>query len=245
MDDYSRFTWIYLLKWKSEVEQTFYTFQKHVECLLNNKIKTVQSDWGGEYHRLSRYFQREGITHRVSCPHTSQQNGIAERKHRHIVETGIALLAHSFLPVKFWDEAFVTACYLINRMPTRTLKNSSPVERLLNEQPDYTFLRAFGRGCWPNLRPYNNNKLAFRSRQCVFLGYSFMHKGYKCLDRSTGRIYIYRDVVFDEQVFPFACTTPTPPLLPTPPSIFPCSEPVIANDHMRNYDLTFASGWFV
>jgi hypothetical protein len=62
----------------------------------------------------------------------------------------------------------------------------------------------FGCACWPNLRPYNTRKLAFRSTRCAFLGYSPMHKGYKCLDISTGRIYISRDVVFDEDVFPFA-----------------------------------------
>jgi histone deacetylase 1/2 len=118
VDDYSRFCWIYLLKHKSNVEQVFYAFQAHVECLLNTKIKALQSDWGGEYHKLHRYFQRTGISHRVSCPHTSQQNGIAERKHRHLVETGLALLAHSSLPLRYWDEAFLTACYLINRMPT-------------------------------------------------------------------------------------------------------------------------------
>lgn len=71
LDDFSRFTWIYLLKCKSDVEQAFYIFQKHVERMLNTKIKIAQSDWGGEYRRLNRYFQREGITHRVSCPHTS------------------------------------------------------------------------------------------------------------------------------------------------------------------------------
>lgn len=79
----------------------------------------------------------------MSCPHTSQQNGIAERKHRHIVETGLALLAQSSLPLYFWDEAFLTACYLINRMPTRTIGSVTPIKRLLNINPDYSFLRVF------------------------------------------------------------------------------------------------------
>jgi histone deacetylase 1/2 len=105
IDDYSRYCWIYLIKHKSDVESIFYTFQNHVERLLNAKIRSVQSDWGGEYHRLHAYFERTGIAHRVSCPHTSQQNGIAERKHRHLVETGLALLAHSSLPLRFWDES--------------------------------------------------------------------------------------------------------------------------------------------
>ena len=101
VDAYSRHCWIYLVKHKSDVEDIFYIFQKHVEHFLNTKIHDVQSDWGGEYHRRNAYFRRTGILHRVSCPHTSQQNGIFERKHRHLVETGLALLAHSSLPLRY------------------------------------------------------------------------------------------------------------------------------------------------
>lgn len=122
-------------------------------------------------------------------------------------------------------------------MPTHTLQNSSPVHRLLNQSPDYSFLRAFGCACWSNLRPYNNRKLSFRSRQCVFLGYSSMHKGYKCLDRSTRRIYISRDVIFDESVFPFSTASPMPSTTAPTSSIFPATEPVVHNDYMRDYNL--------
>lgn len=73
---------------------------------------------------------------------------------------------------------------------------------------DYNSLRVFGCACWPNLRPYNAHKLAFRSKQCAFLGYSNLHKGFKCLDIASGRIYISRDVVFDESIFPFAKLNP-------------------------------------
>ena len=241
VDDYSRFSWIYLLKHKSDVEQVFYAFQAHVERLLHTKIIAVQSDWGGEYHRLHRYFQRTGISHRVSCPHTSQQNGIAERKHRHLVETGLALLAHSSLPLRFWDEAFLTACYLINRMPTPVLQQDTPIYRLLKVHPDYKFLRTFGCACWPSLRKYNAHKLAFRSTMCVFLGYSPMHKGYKCLDHSTGRIYISRDVVFDESVFPYS----TPSVIVDVSTLadvlsFPSNEPA-TGDNLRKYDLSYLS----
>jgi hypothetical protein len=90
-----------------------------------------------------------GITHRVSCPHTHQQNGLAKRKHRHIVETRLALLAHAFMPVKFWDEAFLTATYLINRMPTRVIDNKCPLERLFKTSPNYSILKIFGCVCWP------------------------------------------------------------------------------------------------
>ena len=65
-------------------------------------------------------------------------------------------------------------------------------------------MRIFGCACWPNLRPYNSRKLQFRSKECVFLGYNNIHKGFKCLDLSSGCVYISRDVVFDEDVFPFS-----------------------------------------
>jgi len=80
----------------------------------------------------------------------------------------------------------------------------TPYERLHGHKPDYSFLRVFGCACWPNLRPYNTTKLQFRSKRCVFLGYSNSHKGFKCLDPSVGRVYISRDIVFDENVFPFS-----------------------------------------
>ncbi|WVZ62530.1 hypothetical protein U9M48_012269 [Paspalum notatum var. saurae] len=207
VDDYSRFSWIYFLKNKYQVESIFPQFQSHVERLLGRKILSVQSDWGGEYHRLHKYFNRVGIAHRISSPHTHQQNGLVERKHRHVVETGISLLAHSSLPLRFWDESFHTACYLINRMPSKTIGGDTPLTRLLGVKPDYNFLKAFGCACWPNLRAYNSKKLSFRSKQCVFIGYSASHKGYKCLDRQTGRVYISRDVIFDEKMFPFQIST--------------------------------------
>jgi histone deacetylase 1/2 len=213
VDAYSRFTWLYLLKHKSEVYDVFLQFQKHVERLLSCKIIHVQTDWGGEYEKLHPFFHNLGISHRVSCPHTHQQNGTAERKHRHIVETGLTLLAHASLPLCYWNDAFSTACFLINRLPSRTIDMQTPLERLLRETPDYTFFKVFGCACWPHLRPYNNHKLDFRSKKCVFLGYSPIHKGYKCLHVPSNRVYISRDVIFDEHVFPFS-TMPTSHTLP-------------------------------
>jgi hypothetical protein len=197
---------------RTEAPHLFLQFQLHVKRLLGTKIKYVQSDWGGEYQKIhNTFFKSLGIAHRVSCPHTYQQNGSAERKHHHIVETGLALLAHASMPLKFWDEAFLTATYLINRLPTHVIDNKCPLERLFNNPPNYSLLRVFGCSCWPNLRPYNKHKLAFRSKECVFLGYSSLHKGYKCLDPDSGRVYISWDVVFDEHKFPFAQTVPLNP----------------------------------
>lgn len=119
-----------------------------------------------------------------------QQNAIAERKHRHIIEVGLSLLAQASMPLKFWDEAFLTVVHLINMLPSRIISFENPLERISGALPNYSSLRVFGCARWPNLRPYASRKLEFRSKQCVFLGYTDAHKGYKCLDISTGRVYL-------------------------------------------------------
>lgn len=97
---------------------------------------------------------------------------------------------------------------MINRLPSKIINHETPLKRLHGQDPDYTFLRTFGCAVWPNLRPYNSRKLEFRSKRCLFLGYSNSHKEFKYLDQAEGRIYISQDVVFDEQVFPFSSLRP-------------------------------------
>jgi transposase InsO family protein len=162
---------------KSDAFNIFLQFQKYVECFFNTQIKSVQSDWGGEYRTILTFFKNYGIVHCVSRPHTHQQQGSIERKHRHIVETSLSLLSHAHMPLRFWDDAFQTACYLINRFPTHVLQNKSPFEKLFHSIPDYFFLKTFGCACWPNLRPYYSHKLQPRYLQCVFLGYRLLHHG--------------------------------------------------------------------
>lgn len=145
----------------------------------------------GGYRKLNSFFKQNGIVHHISSPHTHQQNGSAERKHRHIVEIGLTLLAHASIPIKFWDDAFLTSTFLIKRTPSRVISLSTPLERLFGSKPNYLFLKTFGCARWPHLRPYNYRKLEFRSKQCVFLGYSSHHKGYKCIDPSTGCVFFF------------------------------------------------------
>uniref|UniRef100_A0A2N9E6L3 Integrase catalytic domain-containing protein n=1 Tax=Fagus sylvatica TaxID=28930 RepID=A0A2N9E6L3_FAGSY len=195
------------------------TEQIRVERFFNAKIKSIQSDWGGEYRSISKFFQNCGIVHHISCPHTHQQNGSIEHKHHHVVESGLALLSHAHAPLRYWDDAFQSACYLINRLPTSILNFQSPFKKLFNTSPDYLFPKTFGCACWPNLRPYNTHKLQPCSSQCVFLGYSLLHKGYKCLHLPSGRLYISRDVIFEENNFPFQKSSPSsPPISSTFPS---------------------------
>jgi hypothetical protein len=185
---HSRYTWLFPISHKNDALPIFTQFQKYVERYFNLKIKSVQSDWGGEFRSLNKFFENCGIVHRVACPHTHQQNGAVERKHRHIVETGLAFLYHASVPLRFWDDAFQTACYLINCLPTPILHQKSSFESLFHSSPDYSLLKIFGSACWPNLRPYNSHKLQPRSLQCVFLGYSLRHKGYKCYHIPSNRL---------------------------------------------------------
>ena len=203
VDAYSRYTWIYPLKMKSHTLITFQNFKSMVELQFKLKIKAVQTDGGGEFRPFTKYLNELGILHRFTCPHAHHQNGSVERKHRHIVETGLTLLAQAKMPLKFWDHAFLTATYLINRLPSHTLQNKSPFFLLKMQFPDYKFLKCFGCACYPFLRPYNHQKVDFHSRECIFLGYSPSHKGYQCLD-SSGKVFISKDVVFNEIRFPYS-----------------------------------------
>lgn len=101
INDFSKYTWIYLLQKKSDVFHVFQDFQKLVERKFTKKIVSMQSDWGGKHEKLKSFFQRIGISHRVSCPHAHQQNDAIERKHRHIVEVGLVLLANASMPLKY------------------------------------------------------------------------------------------------------------------------------------------------
>jgi len=203
VDAHTKYLWYYPLVAKSDVYSVFHQFQTLVERQFSLKIKSVQTDWGDEYRKLSTFFQTIGIHHRLICPHTHEQNGTVERRHRHIVETSLTLLGQCKAPFRFWNYAFDTLVYLINRMPTLVLDNRSPFDCLFQQSPDYHFLRTFGCLCFPFLRPYNNNKLDFRSSPCVFFGYSSSHLGYQCFDIESHRMYISCHVHFHEHVFPF------------------------------------------
>ena len=203
VDDFTCFSWLYLLKHKFDVFTTFKNFKATVENQFSTQIKFLRTDYGGEYtsNEVNAYCASNGITHHLSCPHTPQQNGIVERKHRHRVECALTLLSHASLPLVHWTYAITTAIHLINRLPTPKLSHKSPWEKIFHKSPDISHLKTFGCLCFPLLKPYNTHKLQPRSIPCIFLGSPAYSKGYICLDPKTYRIYISRHVLFNEAEF--------------------------------------------
>ena len=199
VDAHTKYIWFYPLA-KSDVYSIFHQFQTLVDHQFSLKIKFVQINWGGEYRKLSTFFQSIGIH---QCPHTQEQNGTVERRHRHIVKTSLTLLGQCKAPFPFWNYGFETSPYLINCMPTLVLANRSPFDCLFQRSPDYHFLRTFGCLYFSFLCPYNKHKLDFQSSPLVFFCYSSFHLGYQCFDIESHRMYISRHVRFHQHVFPF------------------------------------------
>ncbi|RVX04903.1 Retrovirus-related Pol polyprotein from transposon TNT 1-94 [Vitis vinifera] len=180
-----------------------------VQNQFNSKIQVLKSDNAKEYFTssLSTYLQNHGIIHISSCVDTPQQNGVAERKNRHLLEVARCLMFSSNVPNYFWGEAILTATYLINRMPSRVLTFQSPRQLFLKQFPHTHAassdlpLKVFGCTAFVHVYPQNRSKFAPRANKCIFLGYSPTQKGYKCYSPTNKRFYTTMDVSFFEHVF--------------------------------------------
>ena len=228
IDHFTRYSWPFPLKQKSQTKETIIAFKNLVENFFQTKIRTFYTDNGGEFIALRQFFQTHGISHYTSPPHTPEHNGIYERKHRHIVETGMSLFSKAFVLKRYWPLAFAVATYLINRMPTPNLELQSPFLKLFGKSPNYRKLHIFGCACYPWLKPYNRHKHQDRSIQCVFFGYSATQSAFLCYDRSNDRLFVSRHVQFDEHMFPYSdrnesptSSKPTPDQTPFYPPVSP------------------------
>ncbi|RVW86509.1 Retrovirus-related Pol polyprotein from transposon RE2 [Vitis vinifera] len=141
--------------------------------------------------QFTSFISHHGILHQSSCAHTPQQNGVAERKNRHLVETARTILLHSNVPFRFWGDVVLTACYLINRMPSSVLHDQIPHSLIFPDQPLY-FLppRVFGCTCFVHILTPGQDKLSAKAMKCLFLGYSRLQKGYRCYSLETHRYFI-------------------------------------------------------
>lgn len=150
MDDYSRGTWTYLLRTKSNAFSVLQSFLVLIERQFNTKFKVIRSDNAlelGTGITASKILSFQGILHQTSCVSTPQQNGVVEQKHKHLLETCRALLFQSKLPIEYWGDCLLTTTFLINRFPSRVLKFKSPYEILFEKDPSYDFLKCFGCLC--------------------------------------------------------------------------------------------------
>jgi len=177
-----------------------------VQTQFNGKVKVVRSDNGSEFTSgpMQEFYREHGILRENSCVHTPQQNGRVERKHRHILNVARALRFQASLPIRFWGECVLTAAYLINRTPTKLLKGKSPYELLSGCAPSYKEMRVFGTLCFARSILRSKDKFTSRSRKCVLLGYPFGIKGWRVCDLETHEIFVSRNVIFCEDLFPFA-----------------------------------------
>ncbi|CAL2268732.1 unnamed protein product [Prunus armeniaca] len=133
--------------------------------------------------------------------YTPQQNGVAERKNRHLLEVARSLLLSIYVPKSYWGEAVLTAAYLINRMPSQVLKFQTPLQvftaacspSIVNHLPPRVF------GCISFVHLHHSGKLDPHSLKCIFLGYSATQKGYKCYHPPSKKFFVTRDVTFHEE----------------------------------------------
>ena len=173
MDDFSRYSWIYLFKNRFELYQIYCDFTKMIETQFSKPIKVFRSDNAQEYKALefTSIIHQFGTVPHSSYSSTSQQNGRAERKFRHILDVVRAITIAASTHSQFWTEAALTAVYTINRSPSPIVQNQTPYDTLFGSSPSYDLLRVFGCVRFVLLQDHERNKLQSRSRLCYFLGY--------------------------------------------------------------------------
>jgi len=202
VDDFSRYTWITLMKSKSETRQHVIDFITFTENQHDCHVNIVRSDNGPEFI-IPQFYASKGILHQTSCVETPQQNARVERKHQHILNITRALLFQSYLPKNFWSYVVVHVVFIMNRVPSPILNNQTPHFLLHNQTPDLHHLKVFGSLAYASTLQANRIKLDSRARKCVFLGYKSGMKGVILLDIHSKQIFVSRNVTRHECIFPY------------------------------------------
>ena len=176
-----------------------------VEKSTGKKLKAIRTDNGGEFtsREFETYLKEEGIRHELTIPKTPEQNGVAERMNRTLVEATRSMLVNSNLPYSFWAEALSTATYLRNRSPTKAVTGMTPYEGWTGQKPRVDGLRVFGCQAFVHIPKDERKKLDSKSKKCVFVGYGATTKGYRLCDPLRKEIIHSRDVIFNEQKYGF------------------------------------------
>lgn len=162
---------------------------------IGRKPAAIRSDNGREYisKELEDFLRREGVEHQYTVPYSREQNGVAERKNRTLVEAAKSMLLDAGLDKRFWAEAVLTAAYLQNRMVSRSI-DKTPLKLFTGQRPDLSHVRAFGAKVYSHIPKEKRRKLDDKAQEGVLVGYHGGTAGYRILDPATDEIWISRSV---------------------------------------------------
>ncbi|GAU34373.1 hypothetical protein TSUD_217130 [Trifolium subterraneum] len=199
VDEFSRKMWIYLIQTKDGAFAVFKKFKALVENQSSRRIKILRTDGGGEY--TSKNFESfcvdNGIEHEVTAPYTPQHNGLAERRNKTILDMARCMVKHRNLPKSFWGEAVATAVYVLNRCPTKKLKDKVPEEVWSGKKPSVSQFKVFGALCHKHVPEAKRTKLDDRSESMILVGYHVTGE-YKLYNPISKKMTYSRDVIVDE-----------------------------------------------
>ncbi|KAG7553691.1 GAG-pre-integrase domain [Arabidopsis suecica] len=201
IDDHSRKVWIYFLSHKSETFVSFTRFKSKVERETGEALVCLRTDRGGEYmsNEFKSFCEETGISRQLTTAFTPQQNGVAERKNRTIMEMVRCILSDKDVPKRFWPDAARWAVHVLNRSPTSALKEKTPEEMWSGIKPKVDYFRIFGCLAHVHVPEQRRKKLDDKSTVCVLIGVSSESKGYRLFNPATGKVMTSRDVVFEEE----------------------------------------------
>ncbi|KAK1630548.1 hypothetical protein QYE76_004863, partial [Lolium multiflorum] len=200
VDDYSRYTWVYFLKTKDETQQIFIDFATEVQRQHNLLIMAIRSDNGSEFknYTLNDFLSDEGIRHQYSAAYTPQQNGVAERKNRTLMDMARSMMAEYKSRYNFWAEAISTACHSSNRLYLRKGLNKTPYEILTGNKPNISYFKVFGCKCFYKIKGVRLSKFAPKALEGIFVGYGAESHTYRIFDIASGIIIESCSVKFEE-----------------------------------------------
>lgn len=198
IDDKSRWCEIDFLKEKSDVLDSFKNYKNRVERQTGRKIKFIQSDNGKEFcnKNFDDFLKKEGIQRRLTTPYTPEQNGIAERQNRTLVEMARCLLKQGNMPPRFWAEAINTAAYVRNRCSTKALNGETPHKIWTGKTPSIRYMRDFGSKVYVLKKKQQSGKFSSKADVGVMIGYSKESKAYRIWLLEEKKIISSRDVKF-------------------------------------------------
>ncbi|XP_035830756.1 uncharacterized protein LOC118480154 [Helianthus annuus] len=209
-DDFSRFSWVYFLEAKSETAEVLKTFIPLIENVTKLKVKSIRSDNGSEFKNQTfiSFCAEKGIHLQYSAARTPQQNGVAERKNRTLIEAARTMLVDSKLPIIFWAEAVNTACYVLNRVLIVKPHGKTAYELLFKRKPLIDFFRPFGCSC--TLLNTQENLIKFEAVGdiCYIMGYSSTQKAYRVYNKRTKMVIESYYVDFQEGNYTNTGSTP-------------------------------------